>query len=73
MILAEKGADHERRRVAPRGGVDTRRAARRRSRPLMERVVREIQAGSLFGYAAILAIDLPIVALWIALCWVMLP
>lgn len=73
MILAEKGSDHERGRLA--GGVrrHTRRAARRRGRPLMERVLREIQAGSLLGYAAILAIDLPIIALWIALCWVMLP
>lgn len=73
MILAEKGADHDRHRVARRGGVDTRRAARRRRRPLMERVLREVEAGSLFGYAAILAIDLPIIALWIALSWVMLP
>lgn len=73
MILAEKGADHERERLA--GGVRShpRRPARRHGRPLMERVLREVEAGSLFGYAAILAIDLPITALWIALCWVMLP
>ena len=73
MILSAKENGYERDRIA--GGVRShpRRAARRRSRPLMERVVREIQAGSLLGYAAVLAIDLPIVALWIALCWVMLP
>lgn len=72
MILAKEDA-HGCNRVARRVRSHPRRPARRRVRPLMARVLREVEAGSLLGYAAILAIDLPIIALFIALCWVMLP
>lgn len=73
MILAAKEDGLERDRLA--GGVRShpRRPARRHGGPVVARVLREVEAGTALGYAAVCVAGLPLIMLIIALSWVMAP
>ena len=69
MILAKEDA-HDRHRVTRRGGVDTRCAACGCIRPIMARVVREVESESALGIAVCAAASTPLWALALAWAWV---
>lgn len=70
MILAAKGADHDRHRIA--GGVrrHTRRPARRHGGPVVARAVREVEGESALGIAICAVASAPLWALALAWAWV---